>query len=162
MWCLPQSMHTKNNIVLYRLWLTNPSWLRNQNNISYDAAVSNSKSATPQFIAAKQTAEPVNRPNSPACNSINIQSRSGDQKHEAKRHPHVHKIQERHFPTCKCQTLIWQVCSWSFQRFMQSQHSKILEVISTKYPWPGKRLNQHENGKDYVHHNGLDRWEVCS
>lgn len=39
---------------------------------------------------------------------------------------------------------------------------KTLEVITTKYPWPGKRLNQHEKRKDYVHHNGLDRWEVCS
>ena len=63
-----------------------------------------SSQKTPQSQSGSRTNG--QNPELPALKRVNIQSRSTGQRHEAKRHPCVQDIQERHFPRFKCQRLI--------------------------------------------------------
>ena len=124
--------------------------------------ISNSKSATPQFIAAKQTAEPLNRPNSPP---VTVSTYKADPVTKSMRQSDIHmstRFKRGTFLHANVKRRSDKYSVWVFKGLCKVNILKTLEVITTKYPWPGKRLNQHEKRKDYVHHNGLDRWEVCS
>ena len=110
--------------------------------------LSNSKSATPQFIAAKQTAEPLNRPNSPP---VTVSTYKADPVTKSMRQSDIHmstRFKRGTFLHANVKRRSDKYSVWVFTGLCKVNILKTLEVITTKYPWPGKRLNQHEKRKD--------------